>query len=812
MRCRIGAFISSHLYQIDCNLAGQVCSGSINTDDLIPELISANGTEFKLLQFNNPNSGILTPAFSVSGHRFADIYEYDNGRFDNFDFAKNANLPDDIEFNYILTTEAQLNVPQHNHSFHSPAAYEPTEDYDSIQVPVDILGGFELGQQLKVTVFNQANGLDVNLGVQCAGRMIQVFDLLSEPYEVITPGVFTFYNNPRDSLITDSITGDKIMIFSLAVNDSWIEGGVVPTSLQCEYNRIIMGRLAGTPSENLTYSIVVEEFNPVSTQPILNSAETVCNNNYCIRLLGSNFDTDSSVDVRENIAGSSVIAQFSGNDIYSRSPYQGFDKIQFPIQNLTLQKKLSSSGLCFKVINNNGSSNEQCVTRPVTAPQPAFMGKTVERYKPRGVNKQDIEHTSYTVTGNDGNGGGHKLKIMGNSWKRIASDYTVTSSTYLKVDFRSTQQIPEINGIGFIMNGSEDLSDARSWQFQGTQTYGNQSFNNYSSDDWMTYRIPVGQTFTGQISNIVFIADEDTHVGQSVTFRNPELYENIDAYDDVPAQRAFDDDVREQPVYWNGDGSGTEEQFHNFHDSGDSDWTIMTTTDTRVIRTEMIGNNSDTKMSVYKWISADVHPSGDGRFINVVDQLVESDNGIGNSSITVSPNVLTAYAIKIESRTGQSGFGTDYKLIVETPMFEVPDSYDDVPAQRAYDDDVREQPVYWNGDGSGTEEQFHNFHDSGDSDWTIMTTTDTRVIRTEMIGNNSDTKMSVYKWISADVHPSGDGRFINVVDQLVESDNGIGNSSITVSPNVLTAYAIKIESRTGQSGFGTDYKLIVESQ
>ena len=394
--------------------------------------------------------------------------------------------------------------------------------------------------------------------------------------------------------------------------------------------------------------------NTPPTDPTLYSVETSCANNYCIEMLGENFGENSYVDIRPDLNGGDILKRIEGNDIYSRSD----SRIFFPIQDLTLQNKLNTTGLCFWVVNPPEFSEGICTTRPPTPAQPPFMGSIVESYNPQS-GPQDLEYTSYVVAGNNND----KLKIWGNVWKKIAYNYTVTPSTVLEFSFRSTQQEAEINGIGFIMNGSSSMAETKFWKIHGTQNFGNQDYDNYSGTDFITYRIPVGQYFTGQISNMVFAADEDNHVGQMVVFKNPVLLEAPDQYDDVPAQRPYDDDVRERPVSWLGSDTA---HYHNFHDSGDADWTIVYMNGTREFRTEMIGANSDTKISVYKWISANYN-SADGTFYNVVDQLLGSDTGVGNSSFTYTANQGTTVAVKVESRTGSFGVGTDYKLIIDTP-------------------------------------------------------------------------------------------------------------------------------------------------
>ena len=785
----IGSGTWQHLYTIPCELNGTLCSGEVDTDQILPELIPVAGAQFKLMQFNSASSGQLSAPFSVTAHRFADVYEYDGGDVSDFN-GMGVGIPNSMVINNTLTTAASLGVAQHNHSFHSPAVYDSRVDIDTTQVQVAQTpgaAGFTEGKRLSVTVFNMSNGLNVDIQLQCAGIVTGgIFDGQT--------GVFDFDSDPTSPIVTDPATGAKTMEFVITGQTNQI-GSLI----NCLYNRVIIKRIAGTPSENLRYSVVIND-PATTTTPVVNTASSVCNHNYCIQLLGNNFSTSASVQVREDINGSATLATFSGNDIYNRTSFNGQDRLQWPIQNLSMQNKFRTNGLCFKVISSGLASNEKCFKRPATAAQGLFMGKSIASYLP---NSQDIEHTSYVVVGS----GGSKLKLMGNSWKKISYNYNVTANTILQFEFRSDQQQAEINAVGLIASGADNVRADRSWQIYGTQNWGHQSHHNYQPASWKTYRIPIGQTFNGLITDMVFAADEDVHVGQNVIFKNPVLLEGFipDQYDDVPLQRPYDDDVRERSVSW----LGTDvEHLQNFHDSGDTDWTIVYMSGTRRFRTEMIGANADTKMSIYKWISADAHPSGNGTFVNIVDQLIGSDNSLGSSTYIVNNGSFAVYAAKVESRNNAFGHGTEYKLIIDTPTPITPDQYDNVPSQRPYNDDIKERSVLWLGADT---EHLQNFHDSGDTDWTIVYMSGTRRIRTEMIGAHSDTKLSVYKWISGDAHPSGNGTFINIVDQFLGSDNSSGNSQYIINNGALAVYAVKVQSQNGNFGSGTEYKLIIDT-
>ena len=720
----------------------------------------------------------MSTPFTITAHRFADAYEFDDGNLSRFHYPNGTtdSFPTSNIIDNTYSNTFELGVVQNNHNFHSPATYDANNDIDTIQLATN---SFPIDKELSVTVFNMASGLDVGVSFECAG--VTIVD--SEPKESV---VGYGSNNPIISTVINQQTGAKTVRFFVR-EETWTNG----LHYRCMFNRIVFSRLSGTPSENLTYSVVVNDAG-VNTQPQLNSASAVCNNNYCIRLLGENFDANSYVRIRENISGGATLKTIAGNDIYSRNPHNGLDQIFFPFQDLNLQDKFNNNGLCFTVVNVDSSvSNEKCFVRPVTLPQGLFMGKTVESYA-----GQDIEPSSYVVVGN-----ANKLKIWGNSWKKIAYNYNVTANTVLEFKFRATQQEPEITGIGFIMNGQSAMNNNRAWKVFGTQNAFNQTYDNYASNPWKTYRIPIGETFTGQISHMVFFSDEDNHVGQNVVFKNPKLIQAPDQYDDVPYRRAFDDDVRERPVYWIAADSG---QLHNFHDAGDADWTIVYTTHSKRFRTQMIGNNSDTKMSVYKWISATAN--SDGTFRNISDQLLATDDLSGNSSIVIANDTGTTFAVKVESRNNQFGAGTEYKLIIENDDAIVPDEFDNVPIQTTKDDDAEEHPALW---VASDNEQEHNFHDAGDVDWTIIVATGDKRFRTELVGTNADTRMTVYKWINAS--SNGDDTFYNINHRFVALDSRVGASEVSIYGAQQDVYAIKVESRNGVFGEDTDYKLIIDT-
>ncbi|MGB5593325.1 MAG: hypothetical protein WBM32_16895 [Crocosphaera sp.] len=120
-----------------------------------------------------------------------------------------------------------------------------------------------------------------------------------------------------------------------------------------------------------------------------------------------------------------------------------------------------------------------------------------------------------------------EVQIKNNSWKSFdLGNYNVTPNTVLTFDFLSSEQ-GEIQGIGFDTDNS--LSRKTAFQLYGTQTWGNQAFNNYKTgQDWKTYSLNVGAFFTGSFDRLVFVNDNDTadNLGSSSQFRNIVLEES----------------------------------------------------------------------------------------------------------------------------------------------------------------------------------------------------------------------------------------------------------------------------------------------
>ena len=97
----------------------------------------------------------------------------------------------------------------------------------------------------------------------------------------------------------------------------------------------------------------------------------------------------------------------------------------------------------------------------------------------------------------------------------------MTANTVIEFEFTSTNQ-GEIHGIAF--ENDNTLTSSRVFKVHGTQNYGITNFDNYTSGT-VTYTIPVGSSYTGNMDRLVFINDNDAGSGNNSTFSNVKIYE-----------------------------------------------------------------------------------------------------------------------------------------------------------------------------------------------------------------------------------------------------------------------------------------------
>ena len=106
--------------------------------------------------------------------------------------------------------------------------------------------------------------------------------------------------------------------------------------------------------------------------------------------------------------------------------------------------------------------------------------------------------------------GGNTLSVMGNRWRRTDKTFTITPSTILEFQFRSGSQ-GEIHGIGL---DEDDFyrNDRRIFRIYGTESWSD-GFNwpdaYTGSKTFETFRIPIGQYYTGSGFRLVIVNDKD---------------------------------------------------------------------------------------------------------------------------------------------------------------------------------------------------------------------------------------------------------------------------------------------------------------
>ncbi len=155
------------------------------------------------------------------------------------------------------------------------------------------------------------------------------------------------------------------------------------------------------------------------------------------------------------------------------------------------------------------------------------------------VDFNDFSITSFSNQDSAGNfsvgNSGASLTLTNNTWKYIPLNYTVTANTVIEFQFSSTAQ-GEIHGIGF--EDDNTLTANRYFKVHGTQNYGITNFDNYTSGT-VTYTIPVGSSYTGNMDRLVFINDNDAGSGNTSTFSNVRIYEGSCENSNVVVAESF---------------------------------------------------------------------------------------------------------------------------------------------------------------------------------------------------------------------------------------------------------------------------------
>ena len=242
-----------------------------------------------------------------------------------------------------------------------------------------------------------------------------------------------------------------------------------------------------------------------------------------------------NVEARTNNTGAWV-------SVFSRSGDQG-NSWNSAAVDLSSYAGEGSVQLRLNVVTGNGTSGWQSdiaiddlsITDGGTPPPPPTCSSlNFNNFTINAFANQDAAG-NYTI-----GSGGDALSLSNNTWKFIPLNYTVTSNTVIEFNFSSTSQ-GEIHGIAF--ENDNTLTSTRVFKVHGTQNYGVTNYDNYSSGT-VTYVIPVGNFYTGNMDRLVFVNDNDAGSGNTSTFSNVKIYEGSCAGSAVVA-----DFGRTNPVY-----------------------------------------------------------------------------------------------------------------------------------------------------------------------------------------------------------------------------------------------------------------------
>lgn len=142
---------------------------------------------------------------------------------------------------------------------------------------------------------------------------------------------------------------------------------------------------------------------------------------------------------------------------------------------------------------------------------------------------------------------GESLEIIGNSWKHIEKETTITEDTVLEVTVDLRAQ-GEIYAIGFEVD--DKPSQKFFFQLGGTQSWGRQDFANIAEvgNGPVTLSIPVGEYFTGDFTKIVFVADDDASASANIVFSDLVIQSESDSSDGGNSDVVPDDQDQPEQV------------------------------------------------------------------------------------------------------------------------------------------------------------------------------------------------------------------------------------------------------------------------
>jgi hypothetical protein len=179
------------------------------------------------------------------------------------------------------------------------------------------------------------------------------------------------------------------------------------------------------------------------------------------------------------------------------------------------------------VTDSGGLSGSDSITISITSGPSECPAGSID-FTSLTLTSYSNQNVTNDVTVEDG---GDTLHLVGNTWVRSTSTFSVTANTVIDFEFASGSQ-GEIHAIGFDNNDTLN-DDPRHFMFWGTQ-----SWTGTGKIDWtpkysgggsyQSYSIPVGEYYTGTMY-LVFTNDKD-----SGTLDNESLFKCVRVYETAP--------------------------------------------------------------------------------------------------------------------------------------------------------------------------------------------------------------------------------------------------------------------------------------
>jgi hypothetical protein len=345
-------------------------------------------------------------------------------------------------------------------------------------------------------------------------------DIAPEGMEISAAGLVTWtpsaqqYDINPVQIRVSSDSGEDTQYFEIIVNSDFIsfaEQTFTPFAGQYQNGQVITDEsdfqveLTGNNWQSMPFDYNVTVFTVLEFE-FRSDAEG--------EIQGISFENDSKVS--SNRSFQLFGSQNWGISTTTYAGGQSFQKISIPVGS-SFQGNFNQ--LVFIMDNDANTENTNAVFRNMRIYEnrpdtPSELEVDLRDYVfTTDFPEQDV--TGSVIVSDDGS----SVEITGNRWRKIVFDNVpVTATTVIEFDFKSTQ-IGEIHGLGFLPSNKVDKT--RSFQLYGTQNWGISDFNYNGSGDFQRFSIPVGQYFTQDLMELVFIMDHDvSNPNANSTFRN----------------------------------------------------------------------------------------------------------------------------------------------------------------------------------------------------------------------------------------------------------------------------------------------------